>query len=122
MLAEKRKRGFDELIEPALKNENWEQKTTFMVQMAAATDRHANRRILLADDHALLRQGLANILEEHEGFEVVGQAKDGREAIRMAAELLPDVVLMDVSMPEVDGIEATREIKSKMHRVRVIGL
>ena len=64
-------------------------------------------RLLLADDHQMLRQGLRRSMED-EGFDVVGEAGDGAEAVRMACELLPDVVLMDVSMPEIDGVEATR--------------
>jgi DNA-binding NarL/FixJ family response regulator len=66
-------------------------------------------RILLADDHRMLRDSLRRSLEEH-GFEVVGEAADGAEAVRLAQGLRPDVVLMDVSMPALDGVEATRQI------------
>jgi DNA-binding NarL/FixJ family response regulator len=67
-------------------------------------------RVLLADDQDLVRAGFRLILELADGVEVVGEAGDGREAVRLARELEPDVVLMDVRMPEVDGIEATRRL------------
>jgi len=67
-------------------------------------------RILLADDHAVLRAGLRSLLEREPDMEVVGEAGDGHEAVRQARELLPDVVVMDLTMPGMDGMEATREI------------
>jgi DNA-binding NarL/FixJ family response regulator len=67
-------------------------------------------RVLLADDQELVRSGFRLILEMAEGIDVVGEAEDGREAVELAKELKPDVVLMDVRMPDVDGIEATRRI------------
>jgi DNA-binding NarL/FixJ family response regulator len=68
-------------------------------------------RVLLADDHALFRRGLEMVLKEEPGIELVGQACDGAEAVRMAGETLPDVVLMDVRMPKLTGIEAARQVK-----------
>ncbi len=67
-------------------------------------------RVLIVDDHAVVRQGLAQLLESAGDIEVVGTASDGAEAVTLAAELTPDVILMDLSMPEVDGVEATRRI------------
>jgi DNA-binding NarL/FixJ family response regulator len=78
-------------------------------------------RLLLADDHQMLRQGLRRSMED-EGFEVVGEASDGAEAVRMACDLRPDVVLMDVSMPEIDGVEATRQIRAALSQARIIML
>ncbi|MEX2293193.1 MAG: response regulator transcription factor [Acidimicrobiales bacterium] len=78
-------------------------------------------RLLLADDHRMLREGLRRSMTE-EGFDVVGEADNGETAVRMAAELQPDVVLMDVSMPEMDGVEATRLIRASGTETRVIML
>ncbi len=79
-------------------------------------------RLLLADDHAVLREGLATLLNNEPGIEVVGVAADGEEAVEMAARLLPDVILMDVSLPKLNGIEATRTISREFPEIRVIGL
>jgi DNA-binding NarL/FixJ family response regulator len=79
-------------------------------------------RILLADDHVLFRKGLAALLALRQDMEVVGEAGDGIEAIVMARETGPDLILMDVGMPTCDGLEATRQIKSEMPQVRIIML
>lgn len=68
-------------------------------------------RVVLADDHVLVRQGIRNILSNHSVLEVVGEASDGQEAVELTKQLRPDVVLMDIAMPGVNGIEATRMIK-----------
>jgi two-component system response regulator DegU len=78
-------------------------------------------RVLLADDHRMLREGLRRSLTE-EGFEIVGEAENGEQAVRMVADLQPDVVLMDVSMPEMDGLEATRLIGGSFTATQVIML
>ncbi|MDT7783854.1 MAG: hypothetical protein QOF58_2273 [Pseudonocardiales bacterium] len=67
-------------------------------------------RVLLADDHKLVRAGLAALLDSTDDLSVVGEAENGRRAVELAAELLPDVILMDLSMPVMDGVEATREV------------
>ena len=79
-------------------------------------------RVLLADDHSIMREGLQAILERSEEFEVVGQARDGVEAVEAAAELSPDVIVMDVMMPKQDGVEACREIMESLPETRVIML
>lgn len=78
-------------------------------------------RLLLADDHRMLRDSLRRSLEEH-GFDVVGQAADGAEAVRLTQALVPDVVLMDVSMPVLDGVDATRQISRLTPAAQVIML
>lgn len=77
-------------------------------------------RILLADDHAVMRRGLRALLEGHQDFSVVGEANDGREAVSLAESLKPDVVVMDLTMPNLNGTEAARQITSKFPHVAVI--
>jgi len=79
-------------------------------------------RILLADDHAVVRQGFKMILAEQSDMEIVGEAGNGRQAIELAEQLRPDVVVMDVAMPELNGIEATRRLGSSTPHTRVLAL
>jgi DNA-binding NarL/FixJ family response regulator len=79
-------------------------------------------RILLADDHDVVRRGLTALLDDADGFAVVGAAADGEEAVALAGEHEPDVVLMDLSMPGVDGIEATRRLMAARPESRVVVL
>jgi DNA-binding NarL/FixJ family response regulator len=79
-------------------------------------------RVLLADDHPLVRAGLAGLLETATDCEVIGQAADGEQAVRLAGELNPDVILMDLSMPVLDGIAATRAILGEQPAVRIVAL
>ncbi|HVG01936.1 MAG TPA: response regulator [Nitrospira sp.] len=79
-------------------------------------------RVLLADDHAMVRQGLRSILESYRDISVVGEAADGEEAVEMAERLAPDVIVMDVNMAKLDGIEATRRVKARWPGIRVVGL
>ncbi len=79
-------------------------------------------RVLLADDHAVVRKGLRFLLERQPDMEVVGEASDGREAVRLAAELKPHVVVMDIGMPQLNGIEAAAQIVKQNPQVNVIML
>jgi len=79
-------------------------------------------RILVADNHAMVRQGLCSILNQYKDIQVVGEAANGEEAVALATSIQPDVILMDVTMPKLDGIEATRLLKRKHPGVDVIGL
>ena len=79
-------------------------------------------RVMVVDDHSIMRVGLKQVLEQSGEFEVVGQAADGEEAVRVAAEVSPDVVVMDVIMPKKDGVEACREIMESAPDTRVVML
>lgn len=81
-----------------------------------------NTRILLADDHQMIREGLRSLLSKEPGMLVVAEAADGRDAVRLAVDLTPDVVIMDLSMPDLNGIDATRQIIAKTPQVKVIVL
>ena len=79
-------------------------------------------RVLITDDHRVVREGLSAILDTKEEIDVVGEASDGREAVEKARELLPDVIVMDVSMPGMNGVEATRIIKKELPQIGIIAL
>ena len=79
-------------------------------------------RVLLADDHTIVRRGLRMLLDSQADIEVIGEAKTGREAIDVARAVRPDVVVMDVSMPELNGIESTRQICDELLHTRVIAV
>ncbi len=79
-------------------------------------------KVLLADDHKILREGLISLLKKQRDIELIGEAEDGREAVEMALKLKPDVVIMDIGMPKLNGIEATRQIKAALPDVKVIAL
>ncbi len=77
-------------------------------------------RILLADDHEVVRQGVRMLIEKEAGWEVCGEAADGRTAVALAEELVPDVVVMDMGMPELNGLDATRQIKRALPQTEVL--
>jgi DNA-binding NarL/FixJ family response regulator len=79
-------------------------------------------RILIADDHEVVRRGLASLLQSHEGWEVCGEAKDGRQAVEMARQLKPDVVILDVGMPILNGLAATRQLAQQNPQQKTIVL
>jgi two-component system, NarL family, response regulator NreC len=79
-------------------------------------------RILLVDDHAIIRQGLCSLLEKQPDIEVVGGVEDGRQAVDTARQLAPDLVIMDISMPNLNGIDATRKIAEEISGVKIIAL
>ncbi len=79
-------------------------------------------RILMADDHTLVRQGLRRILEEQPEWQVVAEAGNGFEAVRLAAELRPDIVILDIGMPQLNGLEAARQIAKRLPSVRILML
>jgi NarL family two-component system response regulator LiaR len=77
-------------------------------------------KILLAEDHVVVRQGTRRLLEREQDLEVIGEAGDGEEAVRLASQLKPDVVIMDVAMPKLNGIEATKQIKALLPSIAVL--
>jgi two-component system, NarL family, response regulator NreC len=77
-------------------------------------------RILLADDHTIVRQGMARLLNDQPEFSVIGEAIHGRNAVSMALELKPDIVIMDIAMPQMNGIEATKRIKKQLPKTKVL--
>jgi len=99
-------------------------KTSSVVGQPSAENTEASSaiRVLLVDDHRMVREGLAGLLEQDESVLIVGQANDGHEAVELTRELKPDVVMMDISMPRMNGIRATQRIKNEFPHVRIIGL
>lgn len=79
-------------------------------------------KLLVADDHKIFRQGIKKLLEEQNDLQIVGEAKDGREAVKKAQELKPDIILMDVAMADLNGLQATREIKKALPDTKVLML
>ncbi|MBV9926957.1 MAG: response regulator transcription factor [Acidobacteria bacterium] len=82
----------------------------------------AKVRVLIAEDHGTMREGMRLVVEREPDMEVVGEAADGREALRLARDLLPDVVLMDISMPGMDGLQAARGLRESCPEVKVLAL
>jgi NarL family two-component system response regulator LiaR len=82
----------------------------------------AKTKIVLADDHPLLRKALKDLLEKESDFSIIGEAGDGEEAVRLATQITPDIVIMDISMPNLDGLQATQQIKARCPNVAVLVL
>lgn len=79
-------------------------------------------RVLIVDDHPVFRQGVRDVMEIESGFEVVGEAANGKAAVEMARELSPDVIIMDINLPHMNGLEATRQIKAEQKQIKVVML
>jgi CheY-like chemotaxis protein len=90
--------------------------------LSAYPDTGYKIRVMVVDDHAVVRQGIANLLADQSDIEVIAQAGDGQEAVALAARLLPEIILMDVSMPKLNGVEATRLIRNDFPHTHIIGL
>ncbi len=82
----------------------------------------SSKRVLLVDDHVMVRQGLRSVLDAYDDIQIVGEAQDGAEAVRLVGELQPQVVVMDINMPKMNGIEATARIKTNRPGTIVIGI
>ncbi|WP_373497795.1 response regulator [Desulfococcus sp.] len=81
-----------------------------------------NIRVLIADDHAIVREGFRALIDQQADMQVVGEAENGRKAVLLAKRLLPDVIIMDVSMPDLNGIDATHQIRSEVPKTKIIAL
>jgi PAS domain S-box-containing protein len=101
--------------EPEVKKENF-------ISSNISDETNKKIRVMLVDDHAVMRQGLSSLLSLQPDIEIVGEASDGEEAVDMARKIIPDIILMDISMPKMNGIEATRVIHSEFPGIRIIGL
>jgi chemotaxis response regulator CheB len=94
----------------------------FNVVAQKISSQGAGPRVLFVDDHKVMRQALIRLISSQPNIQVAGEAASGKEAVELALQLHPDVILMDISMSEMDGIEATKRIKAELPDVRVIGL
>src|SRR5258708_29601510 len=88
----------------------------------AMTNHKTKKTILLADDHQIVREGLRALLERRTDLEVIGETADGIQAVEFAKKYLPDIIVMDVTMPNLNGIEATRQIMAELEGVRIVAL
>ncbi|MGZ8381562.1 MAG: PAS domain S-box protein, partial [Nitrospira sp.] len=114
--------GLAPLSRSGLRTELSESDGSALKAQDSARQKDATVRVLLVDDHAMVRQGLRAVLDAYADLHVVGEAQDGAEAVKLAEELGPQVVVMDINMPRMNGIEATTQIKARWPETRVIGI
>ena len=93
-----------------------------MANLSHITRRVTTTRVLIAEDHTIMRDTLRSVLEQYSDIEIVGEATNGEDAVLMAEQLQPSIVLMDINMPKLDGIGATKRIKANSSRIAVLGL
>jgi DNA-binding NarL/FixJ family response regulator len=105
-------------IRKSVGDESVESQTSLSVSIRSAED--ARRRILIADDHELMRRGLRGLLESHDEWAVCGEAVEGNEAVRKSTELRPDLVIMDVNLPGLSGIEAAQQIRLEREAAKIL--
>ena len=106
--------GHEEIVRPAVQTE--------IAGKVYVRERTMTRRVLVVDDHKIMREGLVGLMQFESDIEVVGQAADGPQAIELAGRLQPDVIIMDVNLGEMSGVEATKRILADMPHIKVIGL
>lgn len=104
----------------SLSGRNWETRNRWRTAGERESGRRAVTRILIADDHEVVRSGLRKILETQPGWEVVAEAADGKEAVAKAIETVPDIAIIDYSLPTLNGLEVTRQIRRRLPRTEVL--
>ena len=109
-------------LNPVAQNQNISGSTAGRKQTNQKGERRVSLKIVLADDHRIIREGLRALLEKQTDTDVIAEAEDGRTAVELSRKLRPDVVIMDITMPDLNGIEATRQIVNEPSDIKVIAL